>query len=117
MVVYLNKCDLLQDDELLELVEMEIRELLDSYKYPGSEIPIIRGSALAALNNEDTPLGRQSIIKLMETVDEYIPEPVRETDKNFLMPIEGVFSIAGRGTVCTGRIATGKIKTGDEVSA
>ncbi|CEP03933.1 Elongation factor Tu [Plasmodiophora brassicae] len=115
LVVYLNKCDLLQDDELLELVEMEIRELLDSYKYPGSEIPIIRGSALAALNNEDTPLGRQSIIKLMETVDEYIPEPVRETDKNFLMPIEGVFSIAGRGTVCTGRIATGKIKTGDEV--
>ena len=116
MVVFLNKCDLVDDPELLELVEMEVRELLTSYGYPGDEIPFIKGSALNALNAEslDDP-ACQPIFELLQAVDDYIPEPARELDKPFLMPIEDVFSISGRGTVVTGRVERGVIKVGDFV--
>jgi elongation factor Tu len=115
IVVFLNKVDLVDDPELLDLVEMEIRDLLKQYKFPGDETPIIRGAAIKALQGDKGEQGAQSIIKLMEAMDSYIPEPVRETDKPFLMPVEDVFSIAGRGTVATGRIERGKIKVGEEV--
>ena len=117
IVVFLNKTDLVEDEELLELVEMEIRELLTKYEFDGDNTPIIRGSALKALNsdgkrgNADT----DPIFKLMDTVDEYIPEPVREVDKPFLMPVEDVFTITGRGTVGTGRVERGQVKVGEEV--
>ncbi len=114
IVVFLNKCDMMDDDELLELVEMEIRELLDEYDFPGDDTPIVRGSALKALEDPSSEWGDR-IIELFEIIDEYIPEPERETDKPFLMPVEDVFSITGRGTVATGRIERGMIKTGEEV--
>ena len=115
LVVYLNKIDLVDDPELIELVEMEVRELLTSYQYPGDDIPIIRGSATCALNGTNPELGHASIIKLMAAVDSYIPQPVRAIDQPFLMPIEDVFSISGRGTVVTGRIERGVVKVGEEV--
>ena len=113
IVVFLNKCDMVQDPELLDLVEMEVRELLTKYQYPGNDVPIIRGSALKAL--EGDPEEEKHIMELMDTVDSYIPTPVRDTDKPFLMPIEDVFSIKGRGTVVTGRISRGKIKINEPV--
>ncbi len=115
LVVYLNKVDQVDDEELLELVEMEIRELLNEYEFPVDDIPIIAGSALAALEGRDDEIGRESIIKLMAAVDEYIPQPERLIDGAFLMPIEDVFSISGRGTVVTGRVERGIIKVGEEV--
>ncbi|PLX39700.1 MAG: elongation factor Tu [Hyphomicrobiales bacterium] len=115
LVVYMNKVDQVDDEELLELVEMEIRELLSSYDFPGDDIPIIAGSALAALEGRDEEIGRDSILKLMAAVDDYIPQPDRPKDKPFLMPIEDVFSISGRGTVVTGRVERGIIHVGDEV--
>ncbi len=115
IVVYLNKVDLVDDPELLELVDMELRELLSSYDFPGDDIPIVQGSALAALNGEATDVGEGSVVKLMEEVDSYIPEPERTLDKPFLMPVEDVFSISGRGTVATGRVERGIIKVGDEI--
>jgi elongation factor Tu len=115
IVVFLNKCDVVDDEELLELVEMELRELLDKYDFPGDDTPIIRGSALQALNGEDTKYGVQAVLKLVETLDSYIPEPERAIDKAFLMPIEDVFSISGRGTVVTGRVESGIIKVGEEL--
>ncbi len=115
IVVFLNKCDMVEDEELLELVEMEVRELLNQYKFPGDDTPIIRGSALQALNGEDTQYGVPSVMKLVETLDSYIPEPVRAIDKPFLMPIEDVFSISGRGTVVTGKVERGIVKVGEEV--
>jgi elongation factor Tu len=115
IVVYLNKADMVDDPELLELVELEIRELLSSYDFPGDDIPIITGSALKALEGEKSELGEDSVIKLMEAVDSYIPEPERAVDKPFLMPVEDVFSISGRGTVATGRVERGIIKVGEEV--
>ena len=113
LVVFLNKCDLVDDEELLELVEMEVRELLNEYDFPGDDTPIIRGSALKAL--EGDPEYEAKILELMDTVDEYFPEPVRATDKPFLMPVEDVFSITGRGTVATGRVERGQVKVGDSV--
>ncbi|MFS8037592.1 elongation factor Tu [Xanthobacter sp. AM11] len=115
LVVFLNKCDMVDDEELLELVELEVRELLSKYDFPGDDIPIIRGSALVALENGDPKLGRDAVLKLMEAVDAYIPQPERPIDLPFLMPIEDVFSISGRGTVVTGRVERGIIKVGDEV--
>ncbi len=115
LVVYLNKVDMVDDPELIELVEMELRELLSSYQFPGDDIPIIRGSALCALEDREPEMGEQSIMKLMEAVDSYIPQPDRPKDRPFLMPIEDVFSISGRGTVVTGRVERGVIKVGDEV--
>ncbi len=115
LVVYLNKVDQVDDPELLELVELEVRELLSNYGFPGDEIPVISGSALAALEDRDPEIGRESIVKLMEAVDAYIPQPERPKDLPFLMPIEDVFSISGRGTVVTGRIERGVIKVGEEV--
>jgi elongation factor Tu len=115
LVVFLNKVDMVDDPEMVEMVEEEIRELLSKYDFPGDKIPFIKGSALKALEGDMGELGGQAIQKLMDAVDEYIPEPAREIDKPFLMPIEGVFSISGRGTVATGRIETGQIKTGNEV--
>lgn len=115
LVVYLNKADMVDDPELLDLVEMEVRELLTSYKFPGDKIPIIRGSALAALEGRDPKLGKDSIMALMDAVDSYIPQPERAMDKPFLMPIEDVFSISGRGTVVTGRVEKGVVKVGEEV--
>ena len=115
LVVFLNKCDMVDDEELLELVEMEIRELLDFYEFNGDETPIIRGSALAAAEGRDNEIGADKILELMAAVDETIPEPTRDLDKEFLMPIEDVFSIAGRGTVVTGRIEQGKINVGDDL--
>jgi elongation factor Tu len=115
IVVYLNKADMVDDPELLELVELEIRELLSSYDFPGDDIPIITGSALKALEGEKSELGEDSVIKLMDAVDSYIPEPERAIDKPFLMPVEDVFSISGRGTVATGRVERGIIKVGEEV--
>ncbi|MFQ6116310.1 MAG: elongation factor Tu, partial [bacterium] len=112
IVVFLNKVDMVDDPELLELVELELRELLNQYEFPGDEIPIIKGSALEALTHPDDKEKTKPIFKLMEAVDEYIPTPVREKDKPFLMPVEDVFSITGRGTVGTGRIERGQIKTG-----
>jgi elongation factor Tu len=116
IVVFLNKCDMVDDEELIELVEMELQELLDKYEFPGSETPIIRGSALKALECDDPKAeAAQCIFALMDACDSYIPEPQRDTDKTFLMPIEDVFSISGRGTVVTGRIERGVVKTGEEV--
>lgn len=115
IVVYMNKMDMVDDPELLELVEMEIRDLLSSYQFPGDEIPIIKGSAKVALEGGDPKLGHDSIIALMDAVDSYIPQPQRPVDKPFLMPIEDVFSISGRGTVVTGRVEQGVIKVGEEV--
>ena len=115
LVVYMNKVDQVDDPELLELVEMEIRDLLSSYNFPGDEIPIIKGSALAVLEDGDPKLGEESILKLMEAIDSYIPQPDRPKDKPFLMPIEDVFSISGRGTVVTGRVERGVIKVGDTI--
>ena len=113
LLVWLNKCDMVDDEELLELVEMEVRDLLSEYGFPGDDTPIIRGSALKAL--EGDPQHVQAILDLMDACDSYIPEPVRETDKPFLMPVEDVFSITGRGTVATGRVERGTIKVGDSV--
>jgi elongation factor Tu len=115
IVVYLNKADMVDDEELLELVEMEVRELLDSYEFPGDDTPIITGSALKALEGDESEIGTQSIDKLMEALDSYIPEPERAVDGAFLMPIEDVFSISGRGTVVTGRVERGIVKVGEEV--
>lgn len=114
IVVFMNKCDMVDDPELLELVEMEIRELLDKYEFPGDDVPVIQGSALEALNNPDDEEKIKPIKELVEAIDTYIPEPVRETDKPFLMPVEDVFSITGRGTVGTGKIDRGIIKVGNE---
>ncbi len=117
IVVFLNKADMVDDEELLELVEMEVRELLDQYEFPGDDTPIVVGSALIALNGEDeNGLGTTAVKKLVETLDSYIPEPERAIDKPFLMPIEDVFSISGRGTVVTGRVERGIVKTGDEIA-
>jgi elongation factor Tu len=115
LVVYMNKVDQVDDEELLELVEMEVRELLSSYDFPGDDIPIVKGSALAALEGKNDEIGKASINALMEAVDSYIPQPDRPKDKPFLMPIEDVFSISGRGTVVTGRVESGIVKVGDEV--
>jgi len=115
IMVYMNKADQVDDPELLELVDMEIRELLSSYDFPGDEIPIVTGSALKALEGDTSEIGIPSIIKLIEAMDEYFPEPVRDTDKPFLMPIEDVFSISGRGTVVTGRVERGIVKVGEEL--
>jgi elongation factor Tu len=115
IVVFLNKCDMVDDKELLDLVEMEVRELLSSYKFPGNEIPVVKGSALKAMEGDAGELGEQAILKLMEACDSYIPQPKREKDKPFLMPVEDVFSISGRGTVVTGRVERGVIKVGEEV--
>jgi elongation factor Tu len=115
LVVFMNKVDMVDDAELLDLVEMEVRELLSSYQFPGDDIPITRGSALCALNGTNPAIGREAILKLMETVDNYIPQPNRPIDLPFLMPIEDVFSISGRGTVVTGRIERGIVKVGEEV--
>ena len=115
MVVYLNKADMVDDAELLELVEMEVRELLDKYEFPGDDTPIVTGSALKALEGEASEMGEESIVRLAEALDAYIPEPERAVDGTFLMPIEDVFSISGRGTVVTGRIERGLVKVGDNV--
>jgi elongation factor Tu len=115
IVVFLNKVDQVDDPELLDLVELEVRELLTKYEFPGDKIPIIRGSALAALEGRDEKIGKQAILELMRAVDEHIPQPARPKDKPFLMPIEDVFSISGRGTVVTGRVERGIIKVGEEV--
>jgi elongation factor Tu len=115
LVVFMNKVDMVDDPELLELVEMEVRELLSSYQFPGDDIPIIQGSALCALEDKQPELGEQAVLKLMEAVDAYIPQPVRAMDRPFLMPIEDVFSISGRGTVVTGRVERGVVNVGDEV--
>ncbi len=115
IVVYLNKCDMVDDEELLELVEMEVRELLDKYEFPGDDTPIIRGSALKALEGDTSEIGEGSILKLAEALDAYIPEPERAVDGAFLMPVEDVFSISGRGTVATGRVERGRVKVGEEV--
>ena len=114
IIVFLNKCDMVDDEELLDLVEMEVRELLDEYDFPGDDTPIIRGSALKALEDPNSEWG-DKILELMDAVDEYIPEPVRDTEKPFLMPIEDIFSITGRGTVATGRVERGILKVSDEV--
>src|SRR3979411_2348750 len=114
LVVFLNKCDMVDDPELLELVEMEVRELLSKYEFPGDDIPIIKGSALAALEGKDPKLGHDAILELMKAVDSYIPQPERPIDQPFLMPIEDVFSISGRGTGVTGRIERGQVKVGEE---
>ena len=116
IVVYLNKADMVDDAELLELVEMEVRELLSSYDFPGDDVPIVTGSALKALEGDQSDIGEPSILKLVDAMDAYIPQPQREIDKPFLMPIEDVFSISGRGTVVTGRIERGKVKVGEEVA-
>jgi elongation factor Tu len=115
LVVFMNKCDMVDDPELLDLVEMEVRELLSSYQFPGDDIPIVRGSALMALENKEPKLGHDAILELMGKVDEYIPQPERPIDQPFLMPIEDVFSISGRGTVVTGRVERGVVKVGEEV--
>ena len=115
IVVFLNKCDMVDDEELIELVEMELRELLDKYEFPGDEVPFVKGSALKALENAEDPDSAKCIWDLMDAIDSYIPEPKRDVDKPFLMPVEDVFSISGRGTVATGRIERGVIHVGDEV--
>jgi elongation factor Tu len=115
IVVFLNKCDIVEDEELLELVEMEVRELLSKYQFPGDDVPVIRGAAIKALQGEKGPLADEAIIKLYDALDTYIPLPERPLDQPFLMPIEDVFSISGRGTVVTGRIERGKVKVGEEV--
>jgi elongation factor Tu len=115
LVVFMNKCDMVDDPELLDLVELEVRELLKSYQYPGDDIPVVRGSALMALEDKNPELGEEAVLKLMAEVDRYIPQPVRDKDKPFLMPIEDVFSISGRGTVVTGRVERGIVKVGEEI--
>jgi elongation factor Tu len=115
IVVYLNKVDQVDDKDMIDLVEEEIRELLTSYKYPGDKTPIVKGSALAAVEGRDDEIGKNSILELMKAVDDFIPQPTRDVDKPFLMPVEDVFSISGRGTVATGRIESGVVKTGEEV--
>jgi elongation factor Tu len=115
LVVFMNKCDMVDDPELLDLVELEVRELLKSYQFPGDDIPVVRGSALMALEDKNPELGEQAVLKLMAEVDRYIPQPTRDKDKPFLMPIEDVFSISGRGTVVTGRVERGIVKVGEEV--
>ena len=115
LVVFMNKCDMVDDPELLDLVELEVRELLKSYQFPGDDIPVVRGSALMALEDKNPELGEQAVLKLMEEVDKYIPQPTRDKDKPFLMPIEDVFSISGRGTVVTGRVERGIVKVGEEI--
>ena len=115
IVVYLNKVDQVDDPELLELVELELRELLSSYDFPGDDIPIVKGSALFALEDGDATMGRETVLELMTEVDNYVPQPDRPKDQPFLMPIEDVFSISGRGTVVTGRVERGVVKTGEEV--
>ncbi|KKB77335.1 elongation factor Tu [Devosia limi DSM 17137] len=115
LVVFLNKCDMVDDPELLELVELEVRELLSSYEFPGDDIPVIKGSALAALEDSDKKLGHDAVLELMAAVDAYIPQPERPVDLPFLLPIEDVFSISGRGTVVTGRVERGIVKVGEEV--
>ncbi|WP_066803623.1 elongation factor Tu [Sphingomonas asaccharolytica] len=115
MVVFMNKVDLVDDEEILELVELEVRELLSAYDFPGDDIPIIKGSATAALSGSDAKLGQEAVLELMKAVDEYLPQPERPLDKPFMMPIEDVFSISGRGTVVTGRVETGIVKVGEEV--
>jgi elongation factor Tu len=115
ILVYMNKADMVDDDELLELVEMEIRELLDAYEFPGDDTPVVIGSALKALEGDTSDIGEPSIIKLAAALDEYIPQPERDVDKPFLMPIEDVFSISGRGTVVTGRVESGVVKVGEEI--
>ncbi|SVB63958.1 uncharacterized protein METZ01_LOCUS216812 [marine metagenome] len=115
LVVYLNKIDQVKDKELIELVEEEIRELLTSYKFPGDKIPIIKGSALAAVEGKDEAIGKNSILELLKAIDEHIPQPTRPKDKPFLMPVEDVFTISGRGTVATGRVEQGVVKTGEEL--
>jgi len=113
--VFMNKVDMVDDAELLDLVELEVRELLSKYEFPGDEIPVVRGSALKALEGEKGALGAGAVLKLMEEVDRYIPQPVRDVDRPFLMPVEDVFSISGRGTVATGRVERGRVKVGEEV--
>jgi elongation factor Tu len=115
LVVFMNKVDMVDDEELIELVEMEIRELLESYEFPGDDIPIVKGSALCALEDREPEIGREAVLKLMDAVDSYIPTPERPKDQPFLMPIEDVFSISGRGTVVTGRVERGIVKVGEEV--
>jgi elongation factor Tu len=115
LVVFLNKCDMVDDPELLELVELEVRELLSTYDFPGDDVPVVRGSALAALEDSNAALGHDAVLELMRQVDAYIPQPERPVDQPFLMPIEDVFSISGRGTVVTGRIERGIVKVGEEV--
>ena len=115
LVVYMNKVDMVDDPELIELVELEVRELLSSYDFPGDDIPIVKGSALCALEGREAEIGHKSIDELMAAVDSYIPQPERAKDRPFLMPIEDVFTISGRGTVVTGRVERGVIKVGDEV--
>jgi elongation factor Tu len=115
LVVYMNKVDQVDDDEIIELVELEVRELLSKYDYPGDDIPIVKGSALAALEGRDDAIGKESIYALMKAVDEFIPQPARPIDRPFLMPVEDVFSISGRGTVVTGRVESGIVKVGEEV--
>jgi elongation factor Tu len=115
IVVFLNKCDMVDDPELLDLVEMEVRDLLSSYQFPGDDTPVIRGAAIKALTGEGGPLGEEAILKLYDALDSYIPMPERDVDKAFLMPIEDIFSISGRGTVVTGRIERGVVKVGDEI--
>ena len=115
IVVFMNKADMVDDEELLELVEMEVRELLDQYEFPGDDTPIIIGSALKALEGDQSDIGSPAVQKLVEALDDYIPEPERPVDQPFLMPIEDVFSISGRGTVVTGRVARGIVKVGDEI--
>jgi len=115
IVVFLNKCDMLDDEELLELVEMEVRELLDSYEFPGDDTPVVRGSALKALEGDTSEIGVPAVLELMSQVDSYIPTPERDIDKPFLMPVEDVFTISGRGTVATGRVERGIVKVGDTI--
>src|SRR5512138_1824599 len=115
LVVYMNKVDMVDDPELLDLVELEVRELLKSYQFPGDDIPVVRGSALMALEDKNPEMGEQAVLKLMAEVDRYIPQPTRDKDKPFLMPIEDVFSISGRGTVVTGRVERGVVKVGEEI--
>src|SRR6516225_2926661 len=115
LVVFMNKVDMVDDPELLDLVELEVRELLTSYNFPGDAIPVVRGSALCALEGREPGMGHDAVLKLMEAVDNYIPQPERPKDRPFLMPIEDVFSISGRGTVVTGRVERGVVKVGDEV--
>lgn len=115
IVVYINKADMVDDKELLDLVELEVRELLTQYKFPGDKVPVIIGSALKALEGDKSEMGEGSIMKLMDAIDSYIPEPVREIEKPFLMPVEDVFSISGRGTVVTGRVERGKVTVGEEI--
>ena len=115
ILVYLNKCDQVDDEELLDLVEMEVRELLSSYEFPGDDVPLIKGSALKALEGDESPIGEPSILALAEALDSYIPDPQRAVDTPFLLPIEDIFSISGRGTVVTGRIERGIVHVGDEI--